>query len=154
MKTPGPSFAKKQIMPLGPGRKSIPFNVVTGATAEQNAEALALFFNKLKFQTDDWRARFLRMQDEGKGLDPDAAGRTDRGDGVTGDNPGTKQPDAIKTHIHNGKYFEMQIGTVREVLVPTDFDTPMGEKAINTTTEDGKAESRPTNIYVKGAVIF
>lgn len=34
---------------------------------------------------------FLRIWDNGAGIDPDAASRTDRGDGTTGDAPGTVQ---------------------------------------------------------------
>ena len=36
------------------------------------------------FNLPDYRGTFLRGQDAGRGLDPDAASRTDRGDGVTG----------------------------------------------------------------------
>ncbi|MDD5598780.1 MAG: phage tail protein, partial [Victivallaceae bacterium] len=45
---------------------------------------------------------FLRVTDGGAGIDPDAAGRTDRGDGTTGDNVGTKQADEFKNHAHSG----------------------------------------------------
>jgi microcystin-dependent protein len=52
------------------------------------------------FNVPDYRGYFLRGQDEGAGNDPDAASRTNRGDGTTGDNVGTKQPDGIKAHNH------------------------------------------------------
>jgi microcystin-dependent protein len=43
----------------------------------------------------------IRAVDDGEGVDPDAASRTDRGDGTTGDTVGTKQPDAFKSHRHD-----------------------------------------------------
>lgn len=49
-----------------------------------------------KFTVPDPRGRVIRFTDGGAGVDPDAATRTDRGDGVTGDNVGTKQADAIR----------------------------------------------------------
>lgn len=45
--------------------------------------------------------RFLRIWDNGRGKDPDAASRTARaGDGQTGDYPGTEQPDQFGSHRH------------------------------------------------------
>ena len=48
------------------------------------------------FTLPDYRGEFLRGQDDGAGIDPDAAGRADRGDGTTGDSVGTKQDDALQ----------------------------------------------------------
>ena len=53
------------------------------------------------FNLPDYRGTFLRGQDAGRGLDPDAASRTDRGDGVTGDNVGTDQDSANLSHTHS-----------------------------------------------------
>src|SRR5690606_12484509 len=55
------------------------------------------------FNLPDLRGEFLRGWDHGEGNDPNAASRTDRGDGTTGDNVGTKQADAFKSHTHNFK---------------------------------------------------
>jgi len=44
----------------------------------------------------DARGRNIRVWDHGAGVDPDAASRTDRGDGTTGDHPGTLQADALQ----------------------------------------------------------
>lgn len=55
----------------------------------------------IKFAVPDPRGRVIRITDGGAGVDPDAATRTDRGDGVTGDNPGTKQNGEIESHAHN-----------------------------------------------------
>ena len=52
------------------------------------------------FNLPDYRGEFLRGQDAGKGSDPDAAGRTDRGDGPAGDNLGSRQVDEHEQHNH------------------------------------------------------
>lgn len=52
------------------------------------------------FNLPDYRGEFLRGHDGGAGNDPDAASRTDRGDGTTGDNVGTKQSYATASHLH------------------------------------------------------
>lgn len=52
------------------------------------------------FNLPDYRGYFLRGHDDGEGNDPDADDRTDRGDGTTGDNVGTKQADEVKGHTH------------------------------------------------------
>ncbi len=59
----------------------------------------------LNFNVPDYRGNFLRTQDQGAGVDPQAGIRTDRGDGTTGDNPGTRQAEdvlasAIGAHTH------------------------------------------------------
>jgi len=54
----------------------------------------------IKFAVPDPRGRVIRITDGGAGVDPDAAARTDRGDGIAGDNVGTKQADELKTHVH------------------------------------------------------
>lgn len=45
--------------------------------------------------------RFIRIVDAAAGVDPDAASRTDRGDGTTGDNVGTLQADEFGSHEHD-----------------------------------------------------
>ncbi len=52
------------------------------------------------FNLPDYRGKFLRGWDNGSGIDPDAASRTDRGDGTTGDNVGTNQSYATQSHFH------------------------------------------------------
>ena len=48
------------------------------------------------FNLPDLRGEFIRGFDNSAGNDPDAASRTDRGDGTTGDNVGTKQDFALE----------------------------------------------------------
>jgi microcystin-dependent protein len=52
------------------------------------------------FNVPDYRGQFIRGRDAGAGADPDAAGRTDRGDGTTGDAVGTQQPGGNESHQH------------------------------------------------------
>jgi microcystin-dependent protein len=52
------------------------------------------------FEVPDYRGEFIRGFDDGKGTDPDAASRTDRGDGTTGDAIGTKQAFQTDAHVH------------------------------------------------------
>ncbi|MBR9914013.1 MAG: tail fiber protein [Algicola sp.] len=52
------------------------------------------------FNLPDYRGEFLRGLDNGSGTDPDAATRTDRGDGVVGDVVGTKQIFSNVQHDH------------------------------------------------------
>jgi microcystin-dependent protein len=52
------------------------------------------------FNLPDLRGEFIRGWDHGKGSDPNAATRTDRGDGTTGDVIGSKQADEFELHGH------------------------------------------------------
>lgn len=52
------------------------------------------------FNVPDARGYFVRAWDHGAGNDPDAAARTDRGDGTAGDNVGTLQGDQFRSHNH------------------------------------------------------
>ncbi|GAB6037123.1 hypothetical protein JCM15519_16820 [Fundidesulfovibrio butyratiphilus] len=52
------------------------------------------------FGIPDYRGEFLRGDDNGAGHDPDAATRTNRGDGTTGSVVGTKQAESLKKHNH------------------------------------------------------
>lgn len=53
------------------------------------------------FNLPDLRGRFVRGWDHGAGVDPDAASRTAMATGgATGDNPGSIQGDAFKSHTH------------------------------------------------------
>lgn len=53
------------------------------------------------FRVPDYRGYFLRGWSHGSGVDPDASSRTNRGDGTSGDNIGTKQAGQLQSHSHN-----------------------------------------------------
>lgn len=52
------------------------------------------------FNIPDYRGEFLRGYDGGAGNDPDAASRSDRGDGTSGDSVGSKQGQNTGVHGH------------------------------------------------------
>ena len=53
-----------------------------------------------EMKVPDLRGMFIRGWDHAAATDPDAATRTDRGDGTTGDYVGTKQADEVEAHTH------------------------------------------------------
>jgi microcystin-dependent protein len=94
------------------------------------------------FNLPDYRGQFLRGYDHGAGVDPDAASRSDRGDGTTGDEIGTKQSDQLKSHFHYQMKGQDGAG----------FNAPLQDEiaAVNgaATSSFGGNETRPTNINV------
>lgn len=103
------------------------------------------------FNVPDYRGNFLRMQDQGAGVDPQAASRTNRGDGTTGDNPGTRQPeDVLATAI--GAHTHLYLGVTGGPLsggggfagqfIPTGPASAAG----------GGVETRPVNVYTVIAI--
>lgn len=114
------------------------------------------------FNVPDYRGQFLRGQDAGAGEDPNSGIRTDRGDGVTGDNVGTRQLDSLQNVTGN-------IGTFYRATVVADngalFVTAFGGSGITTgvdgtndrinydTSRDLNArtstETRGKNVYVQ-----
>lgn len=134
------------------------------------------------FNVPDYRGYFLRGHDGGEGNDPDAASRTDRGDGTTGDNVGTKQADEVKGHTHGaGSYQADTSGAHNHSFTHEDRNVSSGSsggprvefiddtaysETDNTTTNGahthtisglsgstGGDETRPKNIYVKWIII-
>ena len=109
------------------------------------------------FNLPDKRGEFLRGFNNGAGNDPDAATRTDRGDGTTGDNIGTKQASIsggsevtsinIATMAFNiGTRTVPRAGTSTRVTTGGDLgNVPHG---ITLTTALFGAETRPRNINV------
>lgn len=94
------------------------------------------------FNVPDYRGEFLRGWNHSATTDPDAATRTDRGDGTTGDAVGTKQADQFKSHTHS-------------TTVTSSADSAGGSGATpahyapgSTTGAAGGNETRPKNIYV------
>lgn len=53
------------------------------------------------FNLPDYRGEFLRGDEYGRGTDPDVGSRTDRGDGTTGGEVGTKQGGQVQSHAHS-----------------------------------------------------
>ena len=94
------------------------------------------------FTLPDLRGTFVRGWDHTAGTDPNAATRTDRGDGVTGDHVGTKQVDSIKAHNHS--YTTVSV-------VSTGLATGSGASLGSVSTGNNGApnsETRPVNTYM------
>jgi len=99
------------------------------------------------FNVPDYRGQFLRGWANGSSTDPDRASRTNRGDGTTGDNVGTKQADDFKSHNHSMLY-----GTGD---YPNPYYAARGAPPFGLVTGNqglmgtaGGSETRPTNVYI------
>jgi microcystin-dependent protein len=94
------------------------------------------------FNLPDYRGEFLRGWDHAAANDPDAATRTDRGDGTIGDYVGTKQAEGLKAHSHvilsNGD----GSGTYRYT-----GNTKYNGDDVSTASTGGN-ETRPRNVNV------
>lgn len=105
------------------------------------------------FKIPDDRGRFVRFQDSGAGRDPDRASRTNRGDGVTGDNVGTNQSQRFGSHNH-AHLGSTGTGVSTTAYMPvcaafTVTRTTGYNGGINTSTE-----TRPLNIALVGAIRY
>jgi microcystin-dependent protein len=105
------------------------------------------------FNIPDYRGRFLRGFASGQATDPDRSTRTNRGDGTTGDNVGTKQVDEIKSHNHTAPA-TFNFVTQKAGVGPNDYPAGAQLQAQNATALSGGNETRPTNIYVMWCVKF
>ena len=95
------------------------------------------------FSLPDMRGRFPRGWDNTAGLDPDAAGRTNRGDGTTGDNIGTLQDHQLDSHTHTI--------VIRAGNSSTNSQAKAGASTTLTPEVSGATggnETRPVNINV------
>lgn len=96
------------------------------------------------FTLPDYRGYFLRGWDHAAGNDPDAASRTNRGDGTTGDNVGTKQSHQLASHTHGLAGFTFGGGP----LGGWNNVVGGGSSSANETNAAGGNETRPKNINV------
>jgi len=97
------------------------------------------------FNVPDMRGLFLRGQDQGRGLDPDAASRTNLVlTGISGDEIGSTQLGDLESHIH---------GLTFKHTFPVDggadeaYDAGTGQSDL--TDAEGGNETRPVNINVR-----
>lgn len=119
------------------------------------------------FKLPDYRGYFLRGWNNGSGVDPAAASRTNRGDGTTGDVVGSVQSDDNKSHAHGvtdpghshaQATMDGIAGANREVPQASSYGIDYGDGAGAVPTAssvtsisiqaNGGAESRPKNINV------
>lgn len=96
------------------------------------------------FNVPDLRGRFLRGVDGGAGRDPDTSSRTAMATGGnTGDNVGSVQSDAFKSHTHNYTY-----PNTAGANISSTSPSLQGNSNGSTTTAAGGNETRPVNAYV------
>lgn len=98
-----------------------------------------------QFRLPDFRGYFSRSWNHGASNDPDAASRTDRGDGTGGDVVGSKQADQLKAHTHT-------INAKSLPVAGTGVEAPLTEATSATdntyaTVSTGGNETRPKNFY-------
>jgi microcystin-dependent protein len=109
------------------------------------------------FNIPDYRGQFLRGWNHAAGNDPDAAARTNRGDGTAGDNVGTKQSYANASHTHtatdNGTNITIKDtaggsgGAYGTVSRPDNGGSGSADRPF-TIGATGGNETRPKNINV------
>lgn len=99
--------------------------------------------------------RFLRIWDNGAGIDPDAASRTARaGDGQAGDYPGTYQADELKAHLHNQKIaFSATGGAMYYVGYSSSVGSAQNLSGIQTENTGGN-ETRGKNIAISMCMVM
>lgn len=90
------------------------------------------------FRLPDLRGYFLRGVDNGRGADPEAASRTARNNGNSGDNVGSLQNDEVGAHSHTGTAEEA--GEHQHDLPEPVVNYKSGT---NSNTNGGDGESRP-----------
>lgn len=101
------------------------------------------------FFLPDYRGQFLRGWDHGRGLDPDAAERGFRGDGVGGDNIGSIQDDEFESHNHGA-----DVQNASDNFGP-DFDgSSGGTSEVFYTQSTGGSETRPKNINIAWCIRY
>ena len=96
------------------------------------------------FKLPDMRGRFPRGWDHGSGRDPDASGRSNRGDGTGGDVVGSTQNDEFKAHTHTYLNPTLTGGGSG----PTNNQYPENSP----TGSTGGSETRPKNINMVYAI--
>lgn len=114
------------------------------------------------FNLPDDRGLFIRIWDHGAGVDPDAASRTDRGDGVTGDEVGTLENDAMQGHRHSSRSEGSAggAGTAYDAMRTGEGFSSDDDLIGNPTTDNVhgnpriSSETRPINRYKWGGIFY
>jgi microcystin-dependent protein len=99
------------------------------------------------FNLPDLRGRFVRGSNNGAGVDPDAASRTDRGDGVTGDQVGTRQAAALGPHNHTFSA-QQNIGGFTDNGGAPDQRSTQQNASTSSTGSGIEGDTRPINVQM------
>lgn len=97
------------------------------------------------FNLPDLRGQFLRGMDNGAGVDPDVAGRTDIAGTVVGDKVGSFQGNQIQSHAHA---WLGSNGDRSPAHVDFSGDEFGAKNSWQSTQNTGGNETRPKNAYV------
>lgn len=100
------------------------------------------------FNLPDGRGRFPRFTSLGSPNDPDAALRTDRGDGTVGDAVGTLQSHQIASHRHSHTVSGTLGGGSQAMRATGSTSTTLQ------TGYTGGNETRPINMYFTGLIKY
>jgi microcystin-dependent protein len=139
-----------------------PENFLTCDGSSQNAVTFADLFAVLgykfggsgaNFNLPDLRGEFIRGTDNGRTADPDAAARTDRGDGTTGDQVGTKQAQALGPHNHTFSAQQNIGGFTDNGGAPDQRSTQQNASTGSSGTGIG-GDTRPRNVYMNYIIRF
>lgn len=108
------------------------------------------------FNVPDRRGEHIRGWANGSANDPDRASRTNRGDGVTGDNVGTKQGFAIHSHQHIMRFERASYTGATYSASGASFIDIGGTEAIDYTDVDGgtSTETRGRNVSTNFCIVF
>lgn len=139
------------VLPFGGTSAPNGFLIADG-TAVSRTEYAALFAvigtsfgigdGSTTFNLPDLRGRFIRGVDGSAGNDPDSSGRTATNGGNGGNNVGSIQPDAYKSHSHT-----LSSGDSGSYGGP-NVQSRGGSASTATTSGSGGTETRPKNIYM------
>jgi hypothetical protein len=102
------------------------------------------------FNLPDDRGLFARIWSHASGVDPDAASRTNRGDGIGGDNVGSKQGDEFKSHAHSINTYSADVGAASGFY----SDYVSGNLFLAYSNSNGGNETRPKNRYKWGGICY
>jgi len=105
------------------------------------------------FNIPDRRGEFVRGWDHGAGNDPDAGSRTDRGDGTTGDNVGTKQSDQYESHTHPLNVSIANTGGAETSPNRISTSDASANGTYNTNSSGGN-ETRGRNVYTNYCIWY
>ncbi len=115
----------------------------------------AIAINSLTVHIPDWRGYFIRITDDMgigvAGRDPDAATRSDRGDGLTGNHVGTTQLFAVEDHRHS--VFQLTGGGTIETGGSGDQDL-ISQTGLVKAPAKSSTETRSINRYANMVILI
>lgn len=125
----------------------VPIAILSSDTATDVALKTAAVFDPLQWVMPNWSGYFPRFTDVAGGADPDAASRTNRGDGTTGNHPGTYQNAQCGLPVA-GTLLAAGTGLSTEAY---GSGTPTADVLY---AADTGSETRPINVYFTAIVKY